>query len=272
MDLLKGLTDFFNYYFVRPLFDCSGYNIVNTIGFVILLIVIAIGLKRVFERKGIRFNEKFFWMLVPFVFFGGALRALEDLMEFPLGCTARQANPWLVLLITPFIYLVLLTIVLVLMFTAMRFSKDWMKNVRNAGIILASLTWLLALANGKNWIEFFSILTLAFMVGGITVSALKLVKRYSKAGALVVLGQTLDASASALAVGILGYGEQHVFTGAIMGINPFLFIPIKALLAFLVVYAVDRETGDWKWLFLFLVLMVGLAPGSRDLLRVLMGV
>lgn len=272
MDLLEELIGFFKYYFVRPLFDCSGYNLVNTIGFVILLIVFAIALKRVFEKKGIRFNKKFFWMLVPFVFFGGALRALEDLVESPLGCAARQANPWLVLLITPFIYLVLLVIVLVLMFSAMRFSRDWMGTVRNAGMVLALLAWLVALANGKNWVEFFSILALAGVVWGVTSLALKYVKRYSREGALVVFGQSLDASASALAVGLLGYGEQHVFTSVVMKLNPFLFIPIKALLAFLVVYAVDKETGNWKWLFLFLVLMIGLAPGSRDLLRVLMGV
>ncbi|MCD6414721.1 MAG: DUF63 family protein [Candidatus Diapherotrites archaeon] len=272
MDLFGGLVWFLNYYFVRPLFDCSGYNIVNTLGFIVILAIIAIALKRVFEDKDVKFNKKMFWALVPFVFFGGALRALEDLMEAPLGCAARQANPWLLLLITPFIYLVLLVIVLALMLAAMRFSKDWTKTVRNVGIILASLSWLLALVNGKNWVEFFSIIALALIVGGLTVLALKLAKRYSQAGALVVFGQSLDASATALAVGLLGYGEQHVFTNMVVGVSPYLFIPLKAMLAFLVVYAVDKEKSNWKWLFLFLVLMIGLAPGSRDLLRILMGV
>lgn len=265
---------FLQYYFVRPLFDCSGYNIYNTLGFIVVLAIITAIIARIFKREKMKFDENFFWMIVPYILLGGILRSIEDLIESPLGCVAsRQENPWLVLFITPFIYLVMLTLTATIVFTAKKTTKDYQKNTQFIGWVLVTASAMVVLYNGIYWTEFLSMAVLSVLLLSILYFAFKKTKTYSKAGLLVAYGQLVDASASAIAVELMGYGEQHVLSAYVMNIHPFLFVPLKMVLAFLIVYSVEKEKKDkWKWIIFSIVLMIGLAPGVRDALRALMGV
>ncbi|MCD4740813.1 DUF63 family protein [archaeon] len=268
------LTGFLDYYLVRPWFDCSGYNMINTFVFILALVAITLLIKRLLEKEKIKFDESFFWTLFPYVLFGGILRAIEDLFESPLGCqAARQANPLLILLITPFIYLVLLLLVIAIVLITKKYSKDYKKNTAWIGWALVIASGATVAFYGLNWLEVIAMFAVTGLLSLIMLFAFKQARIYSKVGMAVALGQILDAVATTIAIQFMGYGEQHVFTNALLNINPYLFIPAKMLLAFLVVYSLHKEKNNkWKWIILFIILMIGLAPGIRDALRALMGV
>ncbi len=67
----------------------------------------------------------------------------------------------------------------------------------------------------------------------------------------------------------------YLKTGMIMSVGtPFLFIPFKAVVALAAIWAVKNYSDDkeWMWLLNLVILIVGMGPGVRDALRVLMGV
>jgi uncharacterized membrane protein len=267
MGVFESLLDFFEYYFVRPVFDYSGYNVYNTLGYILLFVAIMLVIKKVFEYKNVRFDQDFFWMLFPFVVFGGALRSLEDLWE-----VTGPRNPFLV---TPMIYIVILIGFSILFFGAMKITRDYKKPVERVGWALALVALVYALSSGRDWISFGMILGLTTACTFLVSFVLRRKGLRTKETALVVFGQMLDASASVVAIAFLGYSEQHVVSGLVMQLHPFAFLLVKMVLSVLVIYALFKETSEkseWRWMLLFAVLMIGLAPGTRDILRVLMGV
>lgn len=89
-----------------------------------------------------------------------------------------------------------------------------------------------------------------------------------------IFAHSLDSSATYTAIALVGgYTEQHVLPSAIFGTLPiFFFIPMKLALASGVIYFIDTELeGRWCWMLKFTVLVLGLGPGTRNLLTVLMG-
>lgn len=71
------MQEFINEYFIRPIIDpsLSGYNLVNTIIYIILL-VIACGAIYYFLKNKIKFNYEFLIALIPYILFGVSLRVL----------------------------------------------------------------------------------------------------------------------------------------------------------------------------------------------------
>src|SRR3989344_2100965 len=81
--------DFIQQYFFDPILEYSGYNIVNTLVYGIILLVVAFYLVYpFFNRKGVKFDTKFALAVLAFVLFGSTIRILEDLRIF-----GRSANP-----------------------------------------------------------------------------------------------------------------------------------------------------------------------------------
>jgi uncharacterized membrane protein len=54
--------------------------------------------------------------------------------------------------------------------------------------------------------------------------------------------------------------------------GPWIMIPIKFVIAVLLVYAVRDEEKWIRDVLLMLVIILGLAPGTRDMLRIALGV
>jgi len=104
-------------------------------------------------------------------------------------------------------------------------------------------------------------------------------------GAIAVLGHALDGAATFVVIDLFGkfsgipYGEQHVvpnMIGGILGSSGFgflLFYAIKVALSFAAVYFINKEANnDRERYFLILLLAImGIAPGIRDVLRMLAG-
>ncbi len=98
---------------------------------------------------------------------------------------------------------------------------------------------------------------------------------------LIVFGQMLDAAATYVGVDRYGYAEKHPvpdFLFQTFGTSA-VFIPIKLALACAIVYIMDISFKEelktypiLKGLIKIIVIILGLAPGIRDMLRTAMGI
>ena len=85
----------------------------------------------------------------------------------------------------------------------------------------------------------------------------------------------IDASATTIGIGIYGYWEQHPIPRFLMEtFGVYSFIPFKLLIILLALYILNREIEDEniKNIIKLCIMALGLAPGLRNLFRVVMGV
>lgn len=97
----------------------------------------------------------------------------------------------------------------------------------------------------------------------------------------IIFGQMFDASATFVGVDLYGYSEKHPipdFFFQTFGTSA-VFLPIKFILGIVVVYLIDisfkddlKDYPNFKGLIKIIVIVLGLGPGTRDVLRLIMGV
>lgn len=93
-----------------------GYTWVSTIGYIVVLLLALIGVLLLLQRLDIGEDHGFFFALVPFMLFGGALRTIEDAGVAALGVDGAEpliAFPSSALIISPFIYVTMFVITLI---------------------------------------------------------------------------------------------------------------------------------------------------------------
>ena len=111
---------------------------------------------------------------------------------------------------------------------------------------------------------------------------------YSGPNILIMFGHFLDAAATYRAIDFYDYSEKHVLPSALIEWSgtALVMFPIKAILIILVIYMLDinfkrnmgkdkeelRRSGILFGLIKVVILMVGLAPGLRDIFRLAMGI
>lgn len=277
-----SVEQFILQYFINPIFTGEGYNIYNTTVYVILLITSLYVVRALMKKLKITMNRELFNMLVPFVILGGALRALEDYW----AAIGLAKNP---LLITPGIYITLFVLTLVTVLAIRGISKkDFVNTSKKVGYGYLTLALLAVLyytitapaSIVPQPVFFIEMIAATLFLTFVVAASLKVFKPklFTKESLLMISGHMLDASASVIAivfVPTINYVEQHVLSGYIMSVGtPFMFIPFKAVVVLLAIWSVKKysEDDEWMWLLNLVILVVGMAPGTRDALRVLIGV
>ena len=98
---------------------------------------------------------------------------------------------------------------------------------------------------------------------------------------LIIFGQVFDATATFVGVDFYGYSEKHPIPDYFFQTfgTSAVFIPIKLILACMMVYLIDisfkEELSKYprlRGLIKIAIIVLGLAPGTRDMLRMMMGV
>ncbi|MBI3190160.1 DUF63 family protein [archaeon] len=263
---MKFLED----YFIRPVLDHTGYNLVNTIVYAAVLVIVLFAVYKILVKMNIKFDTSLWLDLLPFVFLGGALRALQDINFFGF------LGVYHALFVTPMIYI----IIFLLAFAGIMVSKYIWKNfIRYFGIGLAITAAMLVLVNARNPMA----LVLIISVAAISYAALHFVLKYSKVGIMgkwsscnsqIISAHLLDASAAFVAVSVLGgYKESSVFTSFLFSqIGGWIFIPVKIAVVLLALYFLDKDNkDDMAWLLKFAVLVLGLGPGIHDTFSAFIG-
>jgi uncharacterized membrane protein len=278
------IREFLYKYYIDPIRYGEAYTLVDTLTYALILIAAVYLLYRGLRRYGIAIDDELVLATLPYVVFGGLLRVVED--------TGMITSDLRFLLITPLIFFLIALIAGVALFggkiaenagIVSRYSKVY-AGVGIAGSFLsgAALVWFGLTETTIALGVLAAILTLA------AVSSLALWAFMAYAlnwgyvsnilYKLLIFGHMLDASATSYGIDLhpVHYVEQHVVGGALIdatgtAFSMFLlkFAVIVPAVYVLELYRHEGDTGFWH-LILLAMIVVGMAPGIRDLTRMVL--
>lgn len=266
-----GLGFFFDEYYVRPIVEGTGYNLVNTVTYALILIFLVYVVLKALNYLDIGLDRRLWINLVPFVILGGVLRALMDIGFF------SSLGSWAYVFVTPLIYFLVFLLVFVplVLVNVLGWSRKWLGYY---GVVLLIAFSLAVVFNVSRVFDFTLVLAVAFVAFVLTWWLLKRIGLESfnrVSGWSPVFAHSLDASSTVIAIAVVGgYVEQHVFPSLLFEyFSPWIFIPIKLALVSAAIYYIDEGVqGGWNWILKFMILVLGLGPGVRNMLVLLMGV
>lgn len=283
------MDNFIYEYYIRPIVEHTGYNLVNTLTYAAIAIAAVFAISKALKGR-IKIDDRFICAVLCFVLFGSTIRVVTDaigsgvfapitpfhafvldshLWDYP----PDNAELWQYWTITPGIYIFTAAI----MFLAL-------------GILYAlKRVELLAYVGLALWLPHF-LLLLPFMVYAsyaipiLLLAALPTLLAYiyfkDKILAAIVGAQALDGAATFYVIEVFSkmagipYFEQHVLSGGIGDMaGYFVFYLVKVGIAFAAGYVLQKEkmdTEDRNYIALVLMIM-GFAPGIRDILRMVVG-
>jgi uncharacterized membrane protein len=219
------------------------------------------------KRYEIKFDEKFAAGNIPFIILGSSVRVVED-AEF-------LSPPFSYFFMTPLIYFVIFAIAFpaLIMSIKLRGEKYWI-HYGGTGIILSVATLLVLFLNLEpvNWWVFPStflaagILTLAYSLGTSKIFS----RMNNMLSRTVFFSHMVDGFATFAGIQYLGYWELHVLPRFLINtFGPWVMIPAKIIVFLVILYVLDstEEDEEMKDFVKFVLIVLGLAPGLRDALR-----
>jgi uncharacterized membrane protein len=122
-----------------------GYTVVSEIGYAVTLVFFLVGLLELLNRLEVGDSKRLFYALVPFMFFGGALRVVEDANDaIPQGADVLLSYPLNTLIISPVIYFTVFGATLAALVGAVWLARSG--RVPDYGRPLFAVGWLVTLA------------------------------------------------------------------------------------------------------------------------------
>lgn len=263
--MLESLSKFIqdNFLYLHP-----GYTLLNTIVFGVILGIVVILVIKMFKYIKKDPGELLI-PVIPFIFLGSGARALVDNGIYPLTL-------WLV---TPGIYIltgiVTIATLLLSVYVERKTNFDYRKLMIIVGVILCIPNILYI--NHINWTAFGEVIVTWAAVSSIFVilrNKLDLLR--NKLNLSAILAHLFDAASTFIAVDFYGYGEQHVLPNALMDIagTAAIMFPLKIAVILGALYVIDEyiEDNTIKNMLKLAIFILGLAPGLRDFLSLIMGV
>ena len=249
------MQEFFSNYFVNT----SGYNIVNTSVYSIVLVVTAYVIFLVLKKMKIKIDRKLIFAVIPYIILGSSLRVLRD------AYILRGS-----LFITPFIYILIFFIAFpILLITNLIQKKTkipYYKLMFSIGILL--IIYPLYQIEYLNFLG--SSYILLFLIPWLLL--LKILP-WSLENKLAIFAQMFDANTTFVSLYFFGYSEQHVLPNFLINLTGHIysFVIVKFVAVISILYLIDNFSED-KQLNNFIKLIIfilGMATGLRDFLRLI---
>jgi uncharacterized membrane protein len=285
-----------------------GYTVVSEVGYVVLLLLALAGVVLLLRRLDLGSDRRLVVALLPLVFFGGALRVVEDATD----TGELLAYPLNTLVISPVIYVTVFLVALAALLASVAAERRGLvassyRALTAAGtvVLLATLAVLVVVASDDAFHPqvFAVVLVLATATTAGVVALLRRAFPWATDGtgvrvaAVVVWAHAVDGAANVVGLDwmpALGAGPNLVpkhpvnrfvvdVTGAtlppsVLAVtgDAWPFLVVKLVAAALVVAVFDErtfaESPRYAVLLLVAIVAVGLGPGTRDLLRATLGV
>ncbi len=266
--MLFSFENALNEFFLSPMADKTGYNLVNTLAYALIAIAAVYVIYIVFKRLKIRADDYFMKTIFFLVLFGSAKRVVTDAVDFgalqiPI---IKDLYAYNFFNISPGVY-IFTGILAVFLFLAEHFAKRRIAMPVAFSLAVFHLALILPLLS--DFFAIFFILVLAAVPFYISQRFLK-----EPLLSLIVFSHALDGAATFYAIDVSkSYFEQHVFPTMIGDAHGYIaFYVIKVLIAFLAAYLIKNEEENEKNFIATVLIVIGLAPGIRDMLRVAAGV
>lgn len=279
------IREFIYKYYIDPIIYGQPYNIVDTLTYAVVLIVAIYMIYRWLSRSRIvTLDGRFVLATLPYVVLGGLLRVVED--------TGIITSEFRYLLITPLIYFALFFLTAaVLMITGYAQKSGRIRDyipwycATGVGACLVATGILVSFGLEQGIIDI-SVLLIITGLGVVTTLAVYGVMRYLLSWSYasdplylaLIFGQMLDASATSYGIDLhpLSYVEVHVVGSSLIAWTgtAFSMFPLKLLVLFPGIYILERyrnEGAPALWhLIVLAMITVGLAPGVRDMVRMVL--
>lgn len=277
--------DFFYEYFVKPIADNGWYNPFNTLVYGMLLVIGVYIVFRLLKRLKIGIDRHFLYAILPFIFWGSSTRVLHD-ASFAGALATPQLNAFYgsAIFPTPGSYIItfgLALLVLLISLVVQRYSRlAYWKAMAGIGVALCAINvWLtpivtfvpLAMVLGF-WALWTGMFWLVSRSGRLAGRLKHMPVLLSKPNLCILSAHFFDAAATFTALTFYGYWEQHVVPNVfIPAIGPVSMFLLKAVVVIPVLWAIDRygEPGSFNNFLKIVVLILGLAPGLRDTIRLM---
>ena len=285
------ISDFIYKYYIDPIRMGQPYNIVDTLTYALILVLGVYLLYRWMSQStwlsdiGFKIDARFILATLPYVVLGGLLRVVQD--------TGMITGDFQFLLVTPLIYFVLFFFTISMLFlsrylTLQGFTKSFLTFYTFAGIMSAFVVLLVLFAWGINYaqVDLFILaiiplmaLTATFLVWACMRYLLRWEYVTDPLYLILIFGQLLDASATSYGIDLhpsVRYIEQHVVGSGLIELThtAFVMFPLKLVVLFPAIYIMElyrKEANPAFWhLVLLAMIVVGLAPGIRDMMRMVL--
>ena len=285
------ISDFIYKYYIDPVKYGEPYNIVETLTYAIILVIGVYLLYRWFSNStwlsehGIKLDSSFILATLPYVVLGGVLRVIQD--------AGMVTGDWQYLIVTPPIYFILFFFTIAMIFVGGTLKKhDLVKDFLSFYALIGCLAVFVVSLVLVNWGLTYTHIDLSILaiilLMAITASALVWIfMKYVLSWEYVrdplyvalIFGQMLDASATSYGLTFhpaVHYIEQHVVGSNLIQITgtAFIMYPLKLVILFPAIYIMQlyrKEANPVFWhLVLLAMIVVGLAPGIRDMVRMIL--
>jgi len=279
------ISDFIYKYYIDPIRYEQPYNTVETLTYAIILVIAVWLLYRWFNRTQFPLDGRFVLATIPYIILGGVLRVVQD--------THMIAGDIQFAIVTPFIYFVLFAYTFGWLLLSRYLQKkelcsDFLQVYAGAGVlsvVCVSLV-LVAWSMTHTGVDFFILAIIPLMA----ITATAIVWAFMRYGLrwtyvndplyiTLLFGQLLDASATSYGIDFhphVQYIEQHVVGSALIAMTgtAFVMFPLKLLVLFPAIYVMQmyrKEANPAFWhLVLLAMIVVGFAPGVRDMTRMVL--
>jgi len=278
------IREFIYKYYIAPIEGGGAYTLVDTLTYAAILIIAVFLIYRWMQRTGLAFDRPLLFATLPWVVLGGLARVLEDAGMLPA--------PWRYLLITPLIFFVLFFFAVVVLYLCHRIlgSERGVRVYGGIGLVSAVVVLALLLWHGATVTRIdLAVPAVILGIAAVTTAALWALLRYGfrweyvsdRVYQVLIAGHMLDASATSYGIDLhpLGYVEQHVVGSSLIAATGTGFSMFLLKLAVLIpgiyileLYRRDSPASSFWYLIVLAMIVVGLAPGVRDMMRMMLWV
>ena len=257
------MYEFFHEFFISPILNSTGYNIVNTLTYAIILIFAVFGVYKALEKLKIRIDGKFGLGLLPWILLGSVLRVLEDSGYFISY-----------FLISPLIYITIFIIAfsfLLICLALERLTKiKYQSYFFSLGFILVGTFF--TQVNIINFSGIAQVLVLD-LIWLLLILKLGELKKFTQPlfNKLTIFSQVYDANSTFISLQFYSFREQHLLPNlliSLVGGNWVFFIFIKLAIVVLLIYFIEKylESENFKNWVKLVIIVLGVAQGTRDML------
>ena len=263
-DFFQGILEYIrqNFIYLHP-----GYTILNTVVFGIILGICILLIIKMFKyiKKD---PAELMIPLIPFIFFGSSARALVDNNIYPLTY----------ILVTPGIYVLtgLMAIITLLfaVFIERKTNFDYRYIIFAVGAVLCIPNILfMSPINLVATLQVVGVWAIVSSIFALLRNKWSLIS--NKFNLSVLMAHLFDASSTYIAVDYYGYYEQHVLPSALTTLfgTALVMFPLKIVVILGALYIIDTYIEDRTIanMLKLAIFILGLAPGLRNFLSLIMG-
>lgn len=291
MSFIDSVIAFIHEYYIDPIINDSGYNIFNTLTWAIILGIAVYFLIYFLQKMNVKIDAKSMAATLPFVIAGASLRVVAD--------TGAVSPPFSYVLITPNIYFFVFLVTALCLIATLLLQK--VKAVKSFHLPYAALGCLFILI--VYWV-LFSVGTVAHWwvpfavaivgIGAAAVTGLIAKKAGStifsdKMNLMILAAHLMDATSTVIGIEVFGYVEKHVVPAFLIELTgtALVMYPLKLIIVLLVFWLLDKvlekaiesenskdreQMGQIKNAIKFVIIILGLAPGIRNSIRLFFGI